>query len=216
MGAEDAVGAVRVVPSEIGSFQLFWSWPIFRCARVLLRQRQRRDDKRSTPQRSWWAVLERGAERLAPSSNGDVAAASGANRWRVNVTRADLDLLPMDDSPSGLAVMHLECCHILLLLPLGAICTCSSLGTQLFRHRFYHAFDSKHPRGGFFTLCLQVSNSLTLLLCAICNRSSLIGLTLQLLHQPSKFAPLGSRCHLAGRVAPRRLRPARSNQVLQG
>ena len=56
-----------------------------------------------------WMVLWRGIERLGPSNSGDVAAVSGGDRWRVNVTNVDVELLPMDDSPSGMAVMHLEC-----------------------------------------------------------------------------------------------------------
>ena len=119
------------------------------------------------------------------SSSGDVAAASWGNKWRVNVTHVDLDLLPMNDSPSGLAVMHLEICHILFLLPLGAICDRSSFSSLecsapsafvsrprvLALSRWPLASDcncsvslSISPsrscilRRGLLTLCLQVSN----------------------------------------------------------
>ena len=34
--------------------------------------------------------------------------AYGINGWSVNVGHVDLDLLPMDDSPSGLAITNLE------------------------------------------------------------------------------------------------------------
>ena len=53
-------------------------------------------------------VLRRGVESLGPSSVGDVAAASGGDRWRIDVANVDVDLLAVDDSPSGMAVKHLE------------------------------------------------------------------------------------------------------------
>ena len=55
-----------------------------------------------------WMVLWRSVERLGPSSSGDAAAASGGDGWRVDVANVDVDLLPMDDSPSGMASKHLE------------------------------------------------------------------------------------------------------------
>ena len=53
-------------------------------------------------------VLRRGVDSLVPSSIGDAAAASGGDRWRINVANVDVDLLAVDDSPSGVAVKHLE------------------------------------------------------------------------------------------------------------
>ena len=53
-------------------------------------------------------VLRRGVESLGPSSNGDVAAAPGGDRWRINVANVDVDLLVVGDMPSGMAVKHLE------------------------------------------------------------------------------------------------------------
>ena len=53
-------------------------------------------------------VLRRGIERLGPSGSGDALAVSGGDRWRVNVTNVHLELLPMEDSPSGMAVRHAD------------------------------------------------------------------------------------------------------------
>ena len=58
--------------------------------------------------RSNRAVFQRGAESLGPSRVVDVAAASGGDGWRINVTNVIVDLLAVDDSPSGMAVEHLE------------------------------------------------------------------------------------------------------------
>ena len=55
-----------------------------------------------------WMVLWGGVERLGPSDSGNAAAASGGDKWRVDVTNVDVDLLPLVDSPSGMAVKHLE------------------------------------------------------------------------------------------------------------
>ena len=54
-------------------------------------------------------VLSRGFESPGPSNVVDVAAASGGDRWRINVANVDVDLVAVDDSPSGMAVKHLEC-----------------------------------------------------------------------------------------------------------
>ena len=53
-------------------------------------------------------VLQRGAESLGPSRVVDVAAASGGDGWRIYVANVVVDLLAVDDSPSGMAVEHLE------------------------------------------------------------------------------------------------------------
>ena len=53
-------------------------------------------------------VLQRGAGSLGPSRVVDVAAASGGDGWRIDVATVVVDLLAVDDTPSGVAVEHLE------------------------------------------------------------------------------------------------------------
>ena len=58
--------------------------------------------------RSKREVLQWGVESLGPSCIGDGAAASGGDGWRIYVANVVVDLLAVDDSPSGMAVEHLE------------------------------------------------------------------------------------------------------------